>query len=42
MTQRQLEATDLTSQSAGRRKLRPDKIANPVVLKFKKTRLFWD
>jgi len=42
MTQRQLEATDLTSQPAGMRKLCPGKIAKLVVLKSKKTRLFWD
>ena len=40
MTQRQLEATNLTSRPAGIRKLCPDKIADPIALKPKKTRLF--
>ncbi len=40
MTQRQLEATDLTSQPAGARKLCPGKIIDLIILKAKKTRLF--
>jgi hypothetical protein len=42
MTQRQLEATKLTSQQAGTRKLCLDKIGDPIVFKAKKTHLFWD
>jgi hypothetical protein len=33
MTQRQLEATNLTSQLVGTRTLCPDKITNPFALK---------
>jgi len=42
MTQRQFEATKLTSQLAGAGKLRPDKIIGSVALEPKITRLFWD
>ena len=41
MTQRQFEATKLTSQSAGAEKLCPDKIIDSVALELKITRLFW-
>lgn len=39
--QGQLEATKLTSQPAGTGKLCRGKLADPLVLKPKKTRLFW-
>lgn len=40
MTQRQLKATNLFSQSAGSRKLCPGKIADPIVSKAKKLACF--
>jgi len=42
MKQRQLEATKLTSQPAGTRRLCPNKITDPIASKAKNTRLFWD
>ena len=42
MTQRQLEAINLTGQPAGIRKLCPGKITDFIASKHRKTRLFWD
>jgi hypothetical protein len=42
MTQLQLDATKLTSQSAGAGKLCPNKIIDSAALELKNTRLFWD
>ncbi len=40
MTQRQLEATELTSESAGTRRLCPDKVIDSIVFKAKKIACF--